>query len=99
MREEMFRTYMEEAEEIESKKKAINSRISRAYKAEEILGMSLDMVVEDDDKMNRALVCIKKNPSERNGNIQNAVRWYYRFVNKKEFPAINTYVRTKGKHI
>ena len=71
MREEMFRTYMEEAEEIESKKKAINSRISRAYKAEEILGMSLDMVVEDDDKMYRALVCIKKNPNVQLYHISN----------------------------
>ena len=28
---------------------------------------------------------------ERSGNIQNAVRWYYRFCNSKEFPRMYSF--------
>ena len=88
MREFEFRTYLEHAEKIYSKNKAINSRISRANIAEEILDVSLDSVVTDDNRMYEALIRIKTDSRERNGNIQNAVRWYYKFINGKEFPRL-----------
>lgn len=93
MRENDFRSYLEGIESIKSKSKASNSRISRANTAEEIVGMSLDYVVSDDDRMYDALVKIAADPRERNGNIQNAVRWYYRFCNLREFPGKSSYKR------
>lgn len=98
MSESDFRSYLEDAEEIDSKNKAVNSRISRANAAEEILnGESLDYIVADDNRMYEALVRIHADPKERGGNIQNAVRWYYKFVNKKEFPPLIAYRRSQGK--
>ena len=88
MRENEFRKFLENAENIDSKDKAVQSRISRANIAEEIIGASLDSVVNDDYKMYKALMCIKADSRERNGNIQNALRWYYKFVNGKEFPTL-----------
>ena len=44
MREAKFRNYLQGIESIKSKDKAINSRISRAKTAEEIIGTSLDYV-------------------------------------------------------
>ena len=86
---------MEQAESINSKSKAVRSRISRAHTSEEILGTSLDIIVIDDDRMYDALVKIHDDSRENNGKIQNAVRWYYKFVNKKEFPRLNSYCRSK----
>lgn len=95
MREAEFRSFMEQAESINSKSKAVRSRISRAHTGEEILGTSLDIIVIDDDRMYDALVKIHDDSRENNGKIQNAVRWYYKFVNKKEFPRLNSYCRSK----
>ena len=91
MRESEFRTYLENIETIKSKNKAVNSRISRANTAEEIVGASLDYIVADDTRMYEALVKIATDPRERSGNIQNAVRWYYRFINEKEFPRMSSF--------
>ena len=95
MRETEYRSFLEQAESINSKSKAVRSRISRAYVAEEILGNSLDYIVIDDDRMYDALVKIHADPRENNGKIQNAVRWYYKFVNKKDFPRLSSYFRSK----
>lgn len=94
MREAEFRNYLEGIETIKSKNKAINSRISRANTAEQIIGTSLDYVVSDDDRMYDALVKISSDPRERSGNIQNTVRWYYRFCNSREFPRMSSYKRS-----
>ena len=93
MREFEFKEYLESAVEINSKNKAVRSRISRANMAEEILGQSLDYVVSDDNRMYDALKQINADSRERGGNIQNAVRWYYKFANGKEFPRLNSYRR------
>ena len=95
MRENEFRTYLEEAEQINSKSKAVSSRISRANIAEEIIGRSLDYIVSDDDRMYESLNLINSDPRENNGNIQNAVRWYYKFANGKAFPSLASYRRSK----
>ena len=99
MREEEFRKYLGNIESINSKDKAVNSRISRANIAEDILNESLDYVVSDDDRMYEALKTISKDLKERNGCIQNAVRWYYKFINNKEFPKLVTYNRNKNRTI
>ena len=95
MRENEFRTYLEKSEQINSKNKAVSSRISRANIAEEIIGTSLDYIVIDDDRMYEALNRINTDSREYNGNIQNAVRWYYKFVNGKAFPSLISYRRQK----
>ena len=63
----------------------IKSRVSRARKAEEILGRDLDDIVRSDSKMGLALATLKES-GDHQGNWQNALRWYYRMVNRKEFP-------------
>lgn len=93
MREKEFRNYLEEIETISSKTKAINSRISRAIKAELLLNASLDEIVASDDRMYHALCLLNEHPAESNGNLQNAVRWYYKFTNGNEFPRLLTYKR------
>jgi len=91
MREEQFRTYLETSDKITSKEKAVRTRISRCNAVEEILGESLDSIVSEDKRMYEALVKLNTSPKERNGNLQNALRWYYQFVNDKKFPQISTY--------
>lgn len=71
--------------------KAISVRLSRARTAERILQEDLDHVVVDDDKMYAALLALKKCSSERKGNLQNALRWYYRAVNNREFPKLSDF--------
>lgn len=95
MREDQFRTYLSRIDEITSKEKAINSRVSRGYAVEEIVGESLDSIVSNDDEMYKALLKVKTSPKERSGNLQNALRWYYEFVNGKKFPRVLSYERSK----
>lgn len=45
MREEQFRTYLENADVITSKEKAVNSSVSKANIAESLLGEDLDAIV------------------------------------------------------
>ncbi len=91
MREADFRHYLENAEEINSKDKAVNSRVSKANTAERILGESLDFIVSNDGKMYQALLMLKAATEERGGNLQNALRWYYKFANDKDFPRLSDY--------
>ena len=99
MREDKFMAFLEQSNQITSKNKAVRSRISRAIVAETILNNSLDYIVTDDDRMYEALMRIGEDPREKNGNIQNAVRWYYKFVNGKEFPRLAFYaLRNEGLH-
>ena len=93
MRENEFRNFLEQAEKITSKEKAVNSRISRANKVEDILGKDLEFIVKDDEKMYQALNILKNSTMENNGNLQNALRWYYQFVNGKKFPSLVSYKR------
>ena len=91
LRESEFRNFLESSEKITSKEKAVNSRVSRANIVEDILGENLDYIVKDDKKMYKALLQIKESPREKNGNLQNALRWYYQFVNGKKFPGLIAY--------
>lgn len=71
--------------------KAIGSRLSRARRAERILRRDLDEIVSDDDLTYTALLALKADPAERGGNMQNALRWYYRAVNGRDFPRLSEY--------
>lgn len=71
--------------------KSIGSRLSRARRAERILRRDLDEIVSDDDLTYAALLALKADPAERGGNMQNALRWYYRAVNGKGFPRLDGY--------
>lgn len=75
--------------------KAISSRLGRARRAERILQEDLDCIVTNDDRMYNALLILKKCSEERNGTIQNALRWYYRAIRGTEFPKLNEYRQKK----
>ena len=70
---------------------ATATRLKWAKKAEELLGMSLDTVVSDDDTMFEALHKLRENEDPKHNRIQNAVRKYYQFRNGKEFPKLRYY--------
>lgn len=71
--------------------KAIAARLSRARRVERILHDDLDRIVSDDDRTYSALLALKASPSERGGNMQNALRWYYRAVNGRDFAKLADY--------
>lgn len=77
----------------EHTEKAINSRVSRAARAEDALGMDLDYVVSDDERMYRALIKLRDSGLNRADNLMNALRWYYRAINGKAFPRLTAYER------
>ncbi|MGS2778342.1 hypothetical protein ACVBAX_13330 [Robertmurraya sp. GLU-23] len=93
MREEQYMKFLLKDESINSKDKAVRSRISRARKVERELKINLDHVVCNDDAMFETLLMIKEKLKDK-GNLQNTVRKYYTFVNNKEFPSLLRYKRT-----
>lgn len=76
--------------------KAIAARLSRARRAERILRCDLDAIVSDDDLTHAALLALKASPAEHGRTMQNALRWYYRAVNGRDFPRLDGY-RPKGQ--
>lgn len=71
----------------------INSRLAKARKAEEILGVGLDGIVVNDDKMYDALVALQAHEDPKHNPMQNALRKYYIFKTGKEFPQLRYYKR------
>ena len=65
--------------------------MSGARTAERVLRRDLDTVVSTPEKMYAALVELKADKRERNGRLQNAVRWYYKVKNGREFPRLKDY--------
>lgn len=92
MIKEGFRTFLENDPKIRSSR-AISSRMSKAIRAEQILGMSLDEVVADDDVMYDALISLQAHEDPLHNPMQNAVRKYYIFKNNREFPQLKNYHR------
>ena len=92
MNESKLRRVLEEGGE-EHTEKAINSRVSRAVRAEDALGMDLDYVVSDDERMYRVLIKLRDSGLNRTDNLMNALRWYYRAINGKAFPRLTAYER------
>lgn len=95
MRQAEFERFLIESEAIQSKKKAVVSRIAKALKVERELKVNLDNIVSDDDKTYELLLEIRETMNEVNGVYQNSIRKYYLFVNGKEFPRLNHYKERK----
>lgn len=74
-------------------RKAVSSRMSKARKAESILGQELDVIVADDDLMFDSLKALQPYEDPAHTPMQNAVRKYYKFQNGKEFSQLRYYRR------
>ena len=74
---------------------AIRSRLSRANLAEELIPVDLDTAVADDEAMYKAL--LKMRDHDTNGNLQNAVRLYYEYKNRHQFPRLREYEKLTGR--
>ncbi len=91
MREEEFEKYLLEDDNIVSKVKAVRSRVNKARMIERHFKTSLDYIVSDDRRMYESLLKIKAEMKDTNGNISNALRKYYHFVNGALFPMLSDY--------
>ncbi|RTR26299.1 hypothetical protein EKG37_21755 [Robertmurraya yapensis] len=91
MREKEFEKFLVNDGKIESKDKAVRSRLSKARKVEDEFHVNLEEIVRDDEKMYNTLKRIKSELIDSNGSIQNALRKYYIFVNKRGFSTLNQY--------
>lgn len=96
LRQNDFERFLIESAAIQSKEKAVASRIAKALKVERDLKVNLDNIVTDDDKTYELLTKIRENMNEVNGVYQNSVRKYYLFINGKEFPKMNIYKQSKN---
>jgi hypothetical protein len=97
MREEEFRSFLINSTDIESKVKAVTSRVAKALYVERELKVNLDSVVKDDEDMYHLLLEIQKklNDGQYHNVHQNAVRKYYLFANGKEFPRLKQYEKSR----
>jgi len=96
MRELEFERFLVESVDIQSKEKAVISRVAKALKVERDLKVNLDNIVTDDEKTYRLLLQIREQMNEMNGVYQNSVRKYYLFINRKEFPRISQYEKGRA---
>ena len=71
--------------------KSVASRMAKARKAEEILGVSLDITVSDDERMYESLLVLQQHDNPSSAPLQNALRKYYKFKNQREFPRLRDY--------
>lgn len=90
MREVDFENYLL-ADENSLSKKTVRSRMTKARLIERHFETSLDNIVCDDDITYKTLLRIKSEMKDANGNISNALRKYYFFVNDKSFPTLAEY--------
>lgn len=78
-------TYLKNGVEIHLTDKDINSRLSRIRAVQEAFSISLDEIVSDDLEMYKALTYLNEIESTTHQPLQNALRKYYEFKNKKKF--------------
>lgn len=93
MKETDFESYLLADEKIVSKTKAVRSRINKARMIERYFDTSLDSIVCDDETTYKALLKIKAEMKDTNGNISNSLRKYYVFINNRNFPTLAEYER------
>lgn len=72
------------------KPKGIRTRISKANKAINILNQDFDSIIKNDDLMYKSLIVLQEHDSV-NQALQNTLRKYYFYKNKKEFPRLSKY--------
>lgn len=94
MREDSFIKFLTLDEHIESKDKAVRSRVSKARKVEKEFNIDLDTVVKDDKLTYEILQRIRVNMNDKSGAIQNSIRKYYLFVNGEKFPSLLHYEKS-----
>lgn len=92
MLEKQFELFLLNDPQIRSEK-AVASRMAKARKAEDIIGESLDTIVNADDAMYDALLKLRANEDPAHSPMQNALRKYYIFKNSREFPQLRYYHR------
>lgn len=73
----------------------IETRISKAYKGQEILGYTFEEATSNDDKMYASLIKLKPYENPKKNPIQNSLRKYYLFKNGVEFPRLLDYEKMK----
>ena len=88
-----FEVFLMDDENITSKTKAVQTRLSKAHAVEKALNISLDSIVDNDISMYRALMDINVKFDNKKGAYSNALRKYYSFKNHKLFPQLDTFAR------
>lgn len=96
MREQEFENHLISDNNIVSKVKAVRSRVQKARMIERYFNTSLDYIVSDDKIMYESLLKIKLEMKDTNGNISNALRKYYHFINGVSFPTLSIYESVLG---
>ena len=91
MKEQEFENYLLLDDNIVSKVKAVRSRVNKARMIERHFDTSLDYIVSDNKRMYESLLKIKAEMKDTNGNVSNALRKYYRFVNGVAFPTLSDF--------
>lgn len=71
----------------------IETRISRAYAGEKILGYTFEEAISSDEKMYKSLIKLKPYENPKKNPMQNSLRKYYLFKYGKEFPRLSDYER------
>ena len=95
MREKDFEDYLVADSNIVSKTNAVRSRVNKGRMIERHFNKTLDDIVVDDERMYNALIRIKSEMKDTNGNLSNALRKYYQFANSNAFPTLLEY-KSKG---
>jgi len=88
-----FELFLIEDEGIDSKSKAVASRMSRARAVEKEFDMSLDSIVQSEVTMYNTLVGINRKMANGSGAYSNALRKYYIFKNNCVFPKLDHFER------
>ena len=88
MREKGFEIFLESKGYTD---KSVKSRMAKARKAEQILKTDLDNIVCDDNKMFDSLNVLQKYEDPAHNPMQNSLRRYYEFINKREFPQLRIF--------
>lgn len=91
MREKEFENFLISDSNIVSKTKAVRSRVNKGRMIERHFDTSLDTLVADDGTMYNALLKIKNEMKDTNGNLSNSLRKYYQFINGRMFPTLSEY--------
>lgn len=75
--------------------KGINTRVSKAKKAEQIIGCGLEQIVSNDGSMHDALVAISAIDENTHQAMSNALRKYYEMRRGLKFPRMRLYLEDR----
>lgn len=94
VKERDFENFLIADSNIISKNKAVRSRINKGRMIERYFDSSLDVLVADDEVMYKALLKIKSEMKDTNGNLSNSLRKYYQFASGRTFPSLAEYAKS-----